>query len=159
MYSTAFRCLIVVYCFFFWLYCVTTVTPFIERKQKGMDLWKHMSSSKCSFTCICAIFLPLNPSTTTVYAWSAFYPSLRFTLSLQSAFYTQSAFYPWSAVCIPQSAVCVLRWPISHTKSLIIFSTVVCNVTPALHLRYVNYITPFPRNVSLGRLWLNETYV
>ena len=31
--------------------------------------------------------------------YSAFYPSLHFTLSLQSAFYTQSAFYPWSAVC------------------------------------------------------------
>ena len=31
--------------------------------------------------------------------YSAFYPSLRFTLSLQSAFDTQSAFYPWSAVC------------------------------------------------------------
>ena len=62
-----------------------------------------MSSSKCSFTSICGIFLPLNPSTTTVYARSAFYPSLRFTLSLLSAFYTvfilllvrspQSAFY------------------------------------------------------------------
>ena len=52
-----------------------------------------MSSSKCSFTCICGIFLPLNPSTSTVYARSAFYPSLRFTLSLQSAF------YPWSTVC------------------------------------------------------------
>ena len=63
-----------------------------------------MSSSKCAFTCICGIFLPLHPSTTTVYAWSAFYPSLRFALSLQSAFYTQSAFYPWSAVCSPQSA-------------------------------------------------------
>ena len=52
------------------------------------------------------IFLLLNPSTTTVYAWSAFYPSLRFTLSLQSAFYTQSAFYPGpqSAVRSPQSA-------------------------------------------------------
>ena len=60
---------------------------------------------KCSFTCICGIFLPLNPSTTTVYARSAFYPSLRFTLSLQSAFYTQSSFYPWSAVRSPQSAV------------------------------------------------------
>ena len=58
-----------------------------------------MSSSKCSFTCICGIFLPLNPSTTTGYARSALYPSLRFTLSLQSAFYTQSAFYPG-----PQSA-------------------------------------------------------
>ena len=74
--------------------------------KKGMDLWKQMSSSKCSFTCICGILLPLklNPSTTAVYARSAFYPSLRFTLSLQSAFYTQSAFYPWSAVCSPQSA-------------------------------------------------------
>ena len=50
-------------------------------------------------------FLPLNPSTTTVYARSAFYPSLRFTLSLQSAVYTQSSFYPWSAVRSPQSAV------------------------------------------------------
>ena len=48
--------------------------------------------------------MPLNPSTTTVYARSAFYPSLRFTLSLQSAFYTQSTFYPWSAVCSPQSS-------------------------------------------------------
>ena len=56
--------------------------------------------------------------------YSAFYPSLRFTLSLQSAFYTQSAFYPWSAVCSLQSAVCVLHWPIeqfstqSYTSSL-----------------------------------------
>ena len=32
MYSTAFWCLIVVY-WFFWLYCVTTVTPFIERSK------------------------------------------------------------------------------------------------------------------------------
>ena len=42
-------------------------------------------------------FLLLNPSTTTVYARSAFYPSLHFTLSLQSAFYPR--YYPWSAVC------------------------------------------------------------
>ena len=41
----------------------------------------------------------IDPSTTTVYARSEFYPGLRFTLSLQSAFYTQSALYPWSAVC------------------------------------------------------------
>ena len=32
MYSTAFWCLIVVY-WVFWLYCVTTVTPFIERSE------------------------------------------------------------------------------------------------------------------------------
>ena len=57
-----------------------------------------MSSSKFSFTCIYGVSSPLNPSTTTVYARSAFYPSLPFTLSLQSAYYTQSAFYPWSAV-------------------------------------------------------------
>jgi len=82
-------------------------------EKKGMDLWKQMSSSKCSFTCICRIFLPLNPSTTTVYAWSAFYLGLRFTLSLQSAFYTQSAFYPWSAVCSPQSAVHSLRFTLT----------------------------------------------
>ena len=83
-------------------------------EKKGMDLWKQMSSSKCSFTCIGGIFLPLNPSMTTVYARSAFYPSLRFTCSLQSAFYTQSAFYPWSAVCSPQSAVCILHWLFSN---------------------------------------------
>ena len=67
-------------------------------EKKGMDLCKQMSS-KSSFTCICGIVLPLNPSATTVYARSAFYPNLHFTLSLQSAFYTLSAFYPWSAVC------------------------------------------------------------
>ena len=32
MYSTAFWCLFVVLRFF-WLYCVTTVTPFIERSE------------------------------------------------------------------------------------------------------------------------------
>ena len=77
-----------------------------------------MSSSKCSFTCICGIFWPLNPSTTAVYARSAFYPSLRFTLSVQSAFYTQSAFYPWSAVCSPQSAFYTDRFPFHSLHSV-----------------------------------------
>ena len=45
-------------------------------------------------------FLPLNLSTTTIYARSGFYPSLRFTLSLQSAFTPG----PQSAVCSPQSS-------------------------------------------------------
>ena len=82
-------------------------------EKKGMDLWKQMSSIKCSFTCICGISLALNPSTTTVYARSAFYPSLRFTLSLQSAFYPWSAVCSLqSAVCSLQSAVCLLHWPI-----------------------------------------------
>ena len=90
-----------------------------RSREERNGFVKQMSSSKCSFTCICGIFLPLNPSTTTVYAWSAFYPSLRFTLSLQSAFYTQSAFYPWSAVCSPQSAVSSLRFTLTGK----IFST------------------------------------
>ena len=45
--------------------------------------------------------------------YSAFYPSLRCTLSLQSAFYTQSAFYPRSAVCSLQSAVRSLRFTLT----------------------------------------------
>ena len=93
----------------------STTTTFQGRKEwicKGSICRQVSGSSKCLFTCICGILLPLNPSTSTVYARSAFYPSLRFTLSLQSAFYTQSAFYPWSAVCSLQSAVCVLHWPV-----------------------------------------------
>ena len=74
--------------------CFRVVHDVPEKKR--IDLWKQMSS-KWSFTCICGIFLPLNPSATTaVYARSAF--------CTQPAFYSQSAFYPWSAVC-------VLHWP------------------------------------------------
>ena len=74
----------------------------LERKKKGSRLqlcfwvvnevperndWicesRYMSSSKCLFTYIFAgFYLPINPSATTVYARSAFYPSLHFTLSL-----------------------------------------------------------------------------
>ena len=89
--------------------CFRVVDDVPEKKR--MDLWKQMSSSRWSFTCICEIFLPLNLSTTTIYARSAFYPSLRFTLSLQSAV----CIYPWSAVCSPQSAVCS---PQSAVRSL-----------------------------------------
>ena len=35
----------------------------------------------------------------------------------------------------------------------LLFSTFASNVTPVCHLWYVNYFTPFPRNMSLGRLW------
>ena len=54
-------------------------------------------------------FFALKPFHDYSYARSAFYPSVRFTLSLQSAF------YPWSAVCSPQSAVFVLHWPIVYS--------------------------------------------
>ena len=100
-------------------------TTFQGRKEwicKGSICRQVSGSSKCLFTCICQILLPLNPFATTVYAWSSFYPSLRFTLSLQSAFYTQSAFYPWTAVCSLQSAVCVLHWPIAKSSNPYAFS-------------------------------------
>ena len=89
-------------------------------EKKGVDLWKQMSSKLSDRLHFLAEYFDLNPypSATTVYARSAFYPNLRFTLSLQSAFYTQSAFYPWSAVCSLQSAVCVLHWPIKIHKRL-----------------------------------------
>ena len=51
IYSTAFWCLIVVY-WFFWLYCITTVTPFIERSE-GWSLWSvgvlDQSQQECGF--------------------------------------------------------------------------------------------------------------
>ena len=56
-----------------------------SREERNGFVKADVIKYKCSFTGICEIFLPLNPSTTTVYARSAFYPSLRFTLSLQSA--------------------------------------------------------------------------
>ena len=80
-------------------------------KKKGMDLWKQMSSKR-SFTCICGIFLPVNPSTITVYARSAFYPGLRFTLGLQSG-----PVFILHTVCMlplvrsPQSSFCTDRLP------------------------------------------------
>ena len=51
MYSTAFWCLFVVL-LFFWLYCVTAVTPFIERSE-GWSLRSgrvlDQSQQKCRF--------------------------------------------------------------------------------------------------------------
>ena len=65
-----------------------------RSREKKNELWKQMSLSRWSFT---------------IYARSAFYPSLRFTLSLQSAFTPgpQSAVRrnPQSAVRSPQSTV------------------------------------------------------
>ena len=52
MYSTAFWCLIVVY-WFFWLYYVTTVTPFIERSEGwslgSVDGVLDQSQQECRF--------------------------------------------------------------------------------------------------------------
>ena len=89
--------------------CFRVVDDVPEKKR--MDLWKQMSSSRWSFT---------------IYARSAFYPSLRFTLSLQSAFTPgpQSAVRspPQSAVRSPQSAVrspqSAVRSPQSAVRSL-----------------------------------------
>ena len=53
MYSTAFWCLIVVY-WLFWLYCVTTVTPFIEQSE-GWSVRSvrvlDQSQPECRFFC------------------------------------------------------------------------------------------------------------
>ena len=51
IYSTAFWCLFVVL-LFFWLYCVTAVTPFIERRSNsGYSLFlKHGSAAKTLIT-------------------------------------------------------------------------------------------------------------
>ena len=48
MYSTAFWCLIVVYCFF-WLYCVATVTPFIEGWSLRSVGVLDQSQQECRF--------------------------------------------------------------------------------------------------------------
>ena len=52
MYSTAFWCLLSFYCFF-WLYCVTAVTPFIERSEgwsslRSVGVLDH-SQQECHF--------------------------------------------------------------------------------------------------------------
>ena len=44
--------------------CFPVVDDVLEKI--GLDLWKQLSSSKCSLRCICGIFLPSNRSTTTV---------------------------------------------------------------------------------------------
>ena len=53
MYSTAFWCLIVIY-WLFWLYCVTTVTPFIEQSE-GWSVRSvrvlDQSQPECRFFC------------------------------------------------------------------------------------------------------------
>ena len=59
------------------------------------------------------------------------YPNLRFTLSLQSAFYTQCAFYPWSAVCSPQPAVFILHWLLPNIY-------LICFTATLLQKRYTN---------------------
>ena len=55
-----------------------------SSREEWMDLWKQIYVVKYVFVYMyfAGFYLPLNPSATTVYARSAFYPSLRFTLSL-----------------------------------------------------------------------------
>ena len=60
---------------------------------------------------------------------SAFYPSLHFTLSLQSAFYTRSAFFSGSAVCSLQSAVRSLRFTLTDSPHESEVTTCPLNVT------------------------------
>ena len=94
------------------------------QRRKGWICESRCRQVSVRLRVFARFFLPLNTSTTTVYAWSAFYPSLRFTLILQSAFYTQSAFYPWSAVCSPQSAFYTDRYRIWQGERTYLF----CNL-------------------------------
>ena len=69
MYYTAFWCLcrVTVFVFFFWIYCVTTVTPFIERSEgwllrSGRVL--DQSQQECRFFAeiqICCTFFSSSP--------------------------------------------------------------------------------------------------
>ena len=69
IYSTVFRCLLVVLLFFFWFYCITTVTvtPFIRRSQgwsPGSGKALDQSQQKCSFFTeiqFCCKFFQLQP--------------------------------------------------------------------------------------------------
>ena len=87
-------------------FCFRVVDDVPEKKR--MDLWKQMSSSRWSFTCICEIFFALKPFHD--------YNLCSVCILPQPAFYSQSAvcIYPWSAVCSPQSAV---RSPQSAVRS------------------------------------------
>ena len=94
--------------------CFRVVDDVPEKKR--MDLWKQMSSSRWSFTCICEVFFALKPFHD--------YNLCSVWILPQPAFYSQSAvcIYPWSAVCSPQSAV---RSPQSAVRSLSLTLTAV----------------------------------
>ena len=76
-------------------------------EKNGMDLWKQMSSSKCSSTSFYMylrdFFSPLT------------LPRLQFMLGLH---FTPG---PQSAVCSPQSAVFLLHWPIQENNRQVYF--------------------------------------
>ena len=76
IYSTVFRCLLVVLLFFFfWLYCMTTVTPFIRQSQ-GWSLRSgrvlDQSQQKCSVFAeiqVCCKFFQLQPKKETSFSF------------------------------------------------------------------------------------------
>ena len=92
-----------------------------------MDLCKQMSSSKRSFnTCICGIVLPLNPSTTTVYAQSVYFTPACILLSVCSRHFTRSLHFTPG----PQSAVRSLRFTLTAFFSGIFLSKVYKTLKP-----------------------------
>ena len=74
MYSTVFRYLLVILLVFFWLYCITTVTPFIRRSQSwslrsGWVL--DQSQQKCPFFAeiqVCCKFFQRQPKRETSFS-------------------------------------------------------------------------------------------
>ena len=79
---------------------------------------------------------PVKRQTDTKTQWNTLQVSLFYSFHLRkSKVYRYLAFADLSNIFLIQS--------------LLLSSTVACNATPARHLWYVNYITPFLRNVSL----------
>ena len=150
MYSTAFWCLFVVL-LFFWLYCVTAVTPFIERSE-GWSLRSgrvlDQSQQKCRFfrrNSNPQQIFQLQPKKETS-------PS-----SLGDRLEKKSIISPIksSHLCRTSRHVWLSSSACDHCCAFVALLLRFCcarDATPARHLWYVNYITPFPRNVSLGRL-------
>ena len=91
-----------------------------QRSREESPEW--ICESRCRqvsvrlHVCICGIFWPLNLSTATVYARSAFYPSLHFTLSLQSAVCILHSVCILPLVRSLQSAVRSLRFTLTDYK-------------------------------------------
>ena len=89
---------------------------FLSRRQRSRE--EGNGIVKADFVKEVFVYMHLRdfccPLTLSDYSRSAFYPSLPFTFSLQSAHFTQSAFYP-------RSAVRSLRFELTDLRSNLIF--------------------------------------
>ena len=119
-------------------------------EKKGVDLWKQMSQRKCSFKCICGIFWPLNPSTTTDLCSVCILP--------QPAFYSQSAVCILHTDCILplvrslQSAVRSLRLTLTGFKIIVVRQCCIIS-SSSCHLSLIPYLASFVVAFSYVSSW------